>query len=360
MKLSNESTNFNKILNEDKTGHFNEKKDFKTQTVDEWIEEAQRNPFFMKHYDKTKDNTILEAFRALQYEGEPIEIVENFKFQGDECFKVKKYHDAIEYYTKALKIETGNDIEILCLLNRSACHLKLKNYRQTLNDCNQVLKKNPYHMKALYRSAKAYFFLDKLEESLECINKCLKMDYNDIFKSFKEKTLDRKKYLDKKAKEAYERENFSLIKKKILNKALKERGIIIKLSPIKPDLNNFELCLTSPLDSTSTLLFPMIFLYPLVLQSDFITEVPETTTIQEQLNIVLTSTPEWDKDKEYHPLNVEVCMETKTNDLIKVKKDAKLLDVLKEKIEILDGIIRLLILPKDKIDSWMSKEKQKL
>ncbi|KTW28928.1 hypothetical protein T552_01556 [Pneumocystis carinii B80] len=331
-----------------------------SETAEKWLKETEKLPFFMQNYDKTKENTAIDAIIALQYEGEPLEIAENFKYHGNECYKAKKYQDAIEYYTKALKTKAGNGIEVACLLNNAACHMELKNYRQVLNNCYEVLKKEPNHTKALYRSAKACFFLDRLDESLKHINQCLKTDYNnDTFKSLKQEVIERKKYLERKFKEAYERKNMSFIKKKTLEKALKERGIIIKSSPIEQDMGDVEVCLSSPLDITSILLFPVIFLYPLVLQSDFIKQVEETSTIQEQLDLVLASKPQWDKNNEYSASNVEVCIETKIGDMIKVEKNAQLLDILANKVEVLDGIVRLLILPKNEIDSWIDEWKIK-
>ncbi|QSL65205.1 hypothetical protein MERGE_002512 [Pneumocystis wakefieldiae] len=330
-----------------------------SQTPEEWLKEAQELPFFMNNYDKTKDNAAIDAIAALQYDGEPQEIAENFKYHGNECYKAKKYHDAIEYYTKALKTKAGNVIEISCLLNRAACHMELKNYRQVLNNCYEVLKKDPNNTKALYRSAKSCFFLDRLDESLDHINHCLRTNYNnDAFNSLKQQVLGRKKYLEKKFKEEYERKHISFMKKMTLQKALKERGIITRSSPIEPDMGDVELRLSSPLDITSTLLFPVTFLYPLVLQSDFITQVAETSTIQEQLDLVLSSRPQWDKNNEYSPSNVEVCIET-IGEIIKVKKNAQLLDILANKVEVLDGIVRLLILPKNKIDLWIDEWKRK-
>jgi len=57
-----------------------------------------------------------------------IEVAENFKNQGNECFKVGKsqYKDAIDYYTKALETKCKDDKIIeACLTNRAAVNLEL-------------------------------------------------------------------------------------------------------------------------------------------------------------------------------------------------------------------------------------------
>jgi hypothetical protein len=58
-------------------------------------------------------------------------VAENFKNQGNECFKVGKsqYKDAINYYTKALETDCKDDKIIeACLTNRAAVNLELGMY----------------------------------------------------------------------------------------------------------------------------------------------------------------------------------------------------------------------------------------
>jgi len=47
---------------------------------------------------------VLEALKALQYEGPKSEAAQNFKEQGNECVQVKKWSDAKEFYTKGLAV----------------------------------------------------------------------------------------------------------------------------------------------------------------------------------------------------------------------------------------------------------------
>jgi hypothetical protein len=47
---------------------------------------------------------MIEALKALQYEGTRSEVVQGFKDQGNEAVKAKKWTDAKEFYTKGIAI----------------------------------------------------------------------------------------------------------------------------------------------------------------------------------------------------------------------------------------------------------------
>lgn len=99
-------------------------------TVDETLEEMKKVPFFMTELeDDDQQNEQIEALKALAYEGEPNEIALNFKNQGNDMFRAKRYKDAVEFYTKALDIKAGvAEIDIACYTNRAACNLELSKF----------------------------------------------------------------------------------------------------------------------------------------------------------------------------------------------------------------------------------------
>ncbi|KAJ8121176.1 hypothetical protein ONZ43_g2305 [Nemania bipapillata] len=173
------------------------------KTVDEVVAELKKSPFFMTELE---ENDETEAFKALAYEGTPLENASEFKEQGNECFKTRRWGDAKEFYTKGILIlaaeerkrkkaadpssaqpstvkpkekeaggegqktedvekkeETSEDevrqeratLESL-YVNRAACHLELKNYRSCWLDGSAALRMNPKNIKAYYRSARAF------------------------------------------------------------------------------------------------------------------------------------------------------------------------------------------------------------
>jgi len=130
-----------------------------SKTVDEQWLDLRKTPLFMTDFDPNEDNPELEALRALAYEGTPLEVATNFKEQGNDAAKSKRWSDAKEFYSKAVAVlrrvsMTGNvddqgefevrkrpkveevldeeeerarerGLEELCLVNRALANLEL-------------------------------------------------------------------------------------------------------------------------------------------------------------------------------------------------------------------------------------------
>lgn len=82
--------------------------DARSLTFDETLASLNRSPFFMTSLDETDGsggaNDALEALKALAYEGTKVEVAANFREQGNECAREKRWTDAREFYTKALVV----------------------------------------------------------------------------------------------------------------------------------------------------------------------------------------------------------------------------------------------------------------
>ncbi|GAA5826678.1 hypothetical protein JCM3770_003230 [Rhodotorula araucariae] len=136
---------------------------------------------------ETNPSVTLAALQALAYDGDPSEIAENFRTQGNDLFKRRKFRDAVGFYSRALD-EVGKDLSIeerrTLWCNRAAANLELSNFGATLRDCSQVLGQtnasypdppsDASHrttMKALLRSARALSALEKLPEALDALSR---------------------------------------------------------------------------------------------------------------------------------------------------------------------------------------------
>lgn len=116
--------------------------------------------------------------------------------------------------------------------------------------------------------------------------------------------------------------------------------------------------LEDALDAQSMLSIPTIFLYPAHLQSDFIKAFEENQTITDHLSYILPLP--WDQTQEYRSANVECYMETISGGLIKAGKKMPMLKILTSgKTELVDRMLRVYILPKDKVAGWIEEWKAK-
>lgn len=126
-------------------------------TVDDVYKMINRTPLFMTTLDETDgeggENVELEAIKALMHEGTTAEIAGNFREQGNEQAKAKRWKDAKAFYDQALaalknpkrkfEAEQGvadldvvevdeaaeekkeRQIEEACYVNRALCNLEL-------------------------------------------------------------------------------------------------------------------------------------------------------------------------------------------------------------------------------------------
>nr|CAG8583942.1 12333_t:CDS:2 [Entrophospora candida] len=269
------------------------------------FKEINKVPLFMTELpeDEREENSTLSALQSLIYDGPPEEIAENFKNQGNECFKSGKshYQDAINFYTKALDTDCkDNKIIEACLTNRAAVNLELQNYRRVLNDCAKALKINPKNIKAFYRSAKALYMLDKLDEALDCCDHALLIDPNNLaMQKEKEKCINHKKVLDEKRRKQLELELKKREEKIALEKAIKIRDIQMESTSNAPD---------SPHSvhlhpESQQLIWPVFFLYPEYKESDFVAAFNEDTTFLDHLEVIFENPAPWDVDGKYRSLN---------------------------------------------------------
>ncbi|KAG8526127.1 uncharacterized protein KY384_000120 [Bacidia gigantensis] len=306
----------------------------RSHTADDVIKTMKRSPLFMTSLDDAgedgEENLELEAIRALQYEGTPAENALSFKEQGNEMVKEKRWTDAKEFYTKAIAVlskrigshegESGanperdhmqeKDLDEACHVNRALCNLELKNYRSTTIDCASALRLNINNVKAYYRSASALLALDKIEEAADACQRGRAIDAsNKPLTQLSDKITERASFLAaQKAKREQEVQDAQK-KALMLNTALKARNIRVETTSQAPNLEDATIHLApDPLSPTSALHFPVLLLYPIHSQSDFIKAFAETETVAQHLQYILPLP--WDKEGEYTVGGVEVYVET--------------------------------------------------
>ncbi|EGW34777.1 uncharacterized protein SPAPADRAFT_132884 [Spathaspora passalidarum NRRL Y-27907] len=342
--------------------------EFTSKSTDQIMTELNRLPFFMTKLDETDgeggENAELEALRSLAYEGEPHEIATNFKNQGNDCYKVKQYKNAIEYYNKGLEVECGRkDIESALYLNRAACNLELKNYRRCIEDCKKCLLLDDKNIKACFRSGKAFFAIEKYDEALQILQYALSIDGSNKDVKALIQQIEAKQDQIKQAelKRAQKKQHEEYVAS-ILENSIKLRHFeIIKTSKPAEVLTNSKIRLEDEKDYQSQLIFPAMILYPTIDEFDFIDEISELTTPLELLEMILNRPKEWFDDPKHENFtvkNLQCFMETTSGGLVKVGKKIEINNALmndKPKAPLFDNALRLYVVPKQDVDGWLAQ-----
>ncbi|OKL61102.1 hypothetical protein UA08_03323 [Talaromyces atroroseus] len=354
----------------------------RSYTPDQLADMLNKTPLFMTDLENAGDeqgeNVMLDAIRAMQYEGTRGEVALSFREQGNEYAKARNWADAKELYTKAIAVlnvkkeddkwETPTDLAAeermlkeareACYANRALCNLELKNYRSTTLDCAQALKVNPKNVKAYYRSSMALLALDKIAEAEDTVLRGLAVDSsNKSLQQVSEKIAARKLVLEKIAAKRRAEEERMRKEKQLLATALQARQIRVRKTEEKPDMEDAKVHLTpDPLSPESTLAFPVMFLYPMDAQTDFVKAFSETDCIVDHLEYLFPLP--WDSKREYQVHSVDCFMETVTGGLIKAGKKLPLLQVLSGgKVEVVDELVRVMVVPSQKSKAFIEQFK---
>ncbi|KAJ7283463.1 hypothetical protein C8J57DRAFT_1498519 [Mycena rebaudengoi] len=330
-------------------------------------------PLFMKSLpDEESDNPMLAALQDLAHEGTPDEIAQNFKEQGNDYFKGKRFREALGFYTQGVDAKpTDMSLQEALLCNRAACNLELQNNGSVLRDCSKALTLNPRSSKAFYRSALALMALERAEEALDCCDRCLAFDpENKGVQTVRLRAQKLKEDTEKKERDRLDKLQKAKEAKYKLNVAFRERNMILipnKDGSANPFAPHFDA--EDPTDST--LIIPVFFLYPQYATSDVIPEFVEDTPFAAHISTMFppeAPPPSWDVKGEYVDGQLVIYAMTHKKRLLKVGKKMTLRDVCsaargkdgepKDGLEVKDGCLTFVVLPKgDAEKKWVDEYK---
>lgn len=140
--------------------------------------------------------------------------MEQAKQIANDFFKLGRYQEAIDSYTKA--INAGNDDKSVapCYGNRSFAACKLELYGMAITDANKALSLDPTYIKAYYRRAAAFMALNQPKKALE--------DFKKVAELQSENNSD--KYIHVKIKEC----------EKLIRRLAFEKAIAVEAKKEKP------------------------------------------------------------------------------------------------------------------------------
>jgi len=219
---------------------------------------------------------------------------------------------------------------------------------------------NPRSVKAFYRSASACLALDKLDAAADACAHALALDAtNAAAKALNIKIKARRDHLERSERILEERLRKERAEAYALKQALIARKITTRMTEKAPsDADDAKLALEDPLDPSSDLSVPTLLLYPTAAQTDLIKAFHETETLLDHLSYILPCP--WDKAGEFTVANVECYMDTVNGGMIKVGKKTTLLKILYGgKVEVVDGLCRIYVVPKEKTVEWIAEVKRR-
>ena len=313
---------------------------------------------------------------ALQNEGTRAEVAQNFREQGNEAAREKRWFDAKEFYTKCIAVVLAKEdrwdqpsnlaeernrlrqAEEASYINRALCHLELRNYRSTTQDCASALHLNPTNVKAFYRSSTALYALDKIPEAHDAVTRGLALDPdNKPLQQTAAKIHERRAALHRIAAKKKAEADRLHQETQLLSVALKARQIRTRKTGQPPEMEDAAIRLSpDPLSPESMLEFPTVLLYPVDAQSDFIKGFSEMTSVVDHLEYIFPLP--WDDKKEYTMDNVECFMETVSGGLIKAGKKLPLLQILSGgKVEVVDELVTIYVVPLSKTGRFIAEMK---
>ncbi|KAJ5272944.1 hypothetical protein N7478_008069 [Penicillium angulare] len=352
----------------------------KSHSKEELLTMMNKTPLFMTDIenagDENGENTLLDALTALQNEGTRGEVAQSFKGQGNEAVSEKRWIDAKEMYTKSIAVIYAKEdkwekpesldeekkllrqLEEASHINRALCNLELGNYRACTLDCAATIKLNPKNVKAYYRSSMALLKLERVDEAEDAAARGLVVDpENKALQTAAKKIADRKAAIERVA--AKKKAELELARKKnlVLSTALRAREIRTRKTDQPPEMEDAKIKLVpDALSPESSVEFPAVFLYPMDAQSDFVKGFSELHSIADHLDYIFPLP--WDTKKEYTVGNVECFMQTVSGGLIKAGKKLPLLQILTGgKVEVVDELVRIFIVPLSKTGAFIAEMK---
>ncbi|XP_047254099.1 sperm-associated antigen 1 isoform X2 [Capsicum annuum] len=91
---------------------------------------------------------------------------------GNEFFKLKKFNEAIDCYSRSIALSPT----AVAYANRAMAYLKIKRFQEAENDCTEALNLDDRYIKAYSRRSTAWKELGKLKESIEDAEFALRLE----------------------------------------------------------------------------------------------------------------------------------------------------------------------------------------
>jgi len=108
-------------------------------------------------------------------DGKPLTPAQIAKEEGNVCFRLAKYDEAIQKYTKSISLTDNPEDKAILYSNRALSHAQLQNHEAVVQDCTAAVEIKPT-AKVLIRRALGYEMLEKYQKALQDMKQALELD----------------------------------------------------------------------------------------------------------------------------------------------------------------------------------------
>ncbi|CAK58586.1 unnamed protein product (macronuclear) [Paramecium tetraurelia] len=106
---------------------------------------------------------------------------DNYKSKGNDCLNSNKFNEAIDYYTKALEVDSNNfKFNSIIYANRGLAYQKLKDHRKAVDDFDKSIELNDRYFKAYLRRGDSRQELGDLDGAQGDYQKVMELDQGSI------------------------------------------------------------------------------------------------------------------------------------------------------------------------------------
>ncbi|GJQ14905.1 hypothetical protein GpartN1_g6696.t1 [Galdieria partita] len=258
--------------------------------------------------DEVTEKTCLGALAHLAFD-KP-NLIEDWKEKGKDYFMKKKYKQAIDCYTQAIKEwqKEQQDKWTGCLLysNRAAAQLALKNYAKVIEDCRQSLELGTFE-KSYYRGCIAALAIQKWKQAQIWLQQAKENNaLEDKRIAELEDKISRQRREEETKQQEIQRQRQKLeAETQVLINALKKRNIRLGLPLFVTQQWTFKR--RPQVDAHGQLSWPVLFVYPPYEgQSDLLENCQEDVKLCELLSMLFDKRPPWDYRGLYHQEHLQV------------------------------------------------------
>jgi len=100
----------------------------------------------------------------------------DYNREGERCYSLKQYKEAVENYTRAIQLQANNSI---FYNNRGCSYDNLREYDKAISDYNKAIELDPFNSTAYYNRGYTYNNLKEYEKAISDYGKAIELSPNN-------------------------------------------------------------------------------------------------------------------------------------------------------------------------------------